>query len=190
VIFSFIPVNFYLIAGGLQMQGVSTQQFYLFTRIIKWRKTKLIAFLLALLLMLILLLDWSFVRYRLLDESMSPIFWGGQKVITLRWAYLFTVPERDDLIIYTPFSGTFRPGLVIAVPGDELKLVDGTLFINSTPVQEVQFPAGFSSSELTVPEKFVCVVEPNPLEAPARLKLISRNSISGKILGHWQVLII
>jgi hypothetical protein len=43
---------------------------------------------------------------------------------------------------------------------------------------------------LTVPDKFVCVVEPNPLEAPARLKLISRNSISGKILGHWQVLII
>ncbi len=172
------------------MRQMEPQNFSLFNKIMRRRKCKLTFILATALLAAALILDWSFVRYRLLDGSLSPVFWGGQKVVTFRWAYLFRTPERNDLIIYTPVPGTFCPGKVLGLPGDRVTLVDGQVFINNTPLPGVLLPSNVGATQLIVPREFICVGVANPVEHPARLKLVPTNAVCGKILGHWQVLII
>ena len=137
------------------------QEFTLFTKIIKWKHRLGLGFL-ALLLIFLLLLDFSFVRYRLMDASLAPAYWGGQKVITLRWAYIFHLPQKQDYIVYKQGS-LFIPAQIVAVPGDNFE-------------------------QKVLPPGFVGVVADFGSEAKATRVPIK--SIKGKILGKWQVLLI
>ena len=160
-------------------------QFTLFLKI-SHRKQKLLLATCSVIILNLLLLDWSFVRYRLLDESIAPAFWGGQKVVTLRWAYLLTSPQRQDMIIYSQ-AGRFLPGKIVAVPGDHVAFSKGVIFLNGTPLHDTGGLTyeNASPAEISVPKGFVGVID-----NPGRFKLVAIKNIKGKILGNWQVLII
>ena len=137
------------------------QEFTLFAKMARWKHRLGLGFL-AILITLLLLLDFSFVRYRLMDASLAPAYWGGQKVITLRWAYVFHSPQKLDYIVYKQGS-LFIPAQIIAVPGDNFEQ-------KVLPPGFVGVVTDFGSAQMatTVPIKL----------------------IKGKILGKWQVLLI
>lgn len=167
------------------------QKFNLFIKVVHWR-AKLILSVLIPIVLAILVLDWSFVRYRLLDEAIAPNFWGGQKVVTSRWSYLFKEPQKQDLIIYSPSKDVYMPGRVIAVVQDDVAIFNGAIYVNGNPVpNSEQHPQTTSKSVfIRVPQGYVGVLTAEPTETLARFKLVPLNTIKGKIIGPWQVLII
>jgi len=160
----------------------------LFPKPRRW-KLKLAGAGLFLLITSLLLLDWGFVRYRLLDEALAPAFWAGQKVVTLRTAYWILPPRRNDLIVYSRTKGVYQSGKLLAIQGDRIAIQHGKVVLNGSPVPGSPAFGDLSIPQITVPLGFVSLL-PNPEELPVRLQLIPIRNIQGKILGNWQVLII
>lgn len=154
----------------------------------RW-KLKLFSAAACLVLAALLLLDWCFVRYRLLDETLAPAFWGGQKVVTFRLAYWLSHPQRNDMVIYSPARDVFKPGKLLGVAGDVVALEQGKIILNGSPV-----PGGLTYGDISipatkVPQGFVCLL-PGPEERPVQFRLMAIKNIKGRIVGNWQVLLI
>ncbi|HEX3015729.1 MAG TPA: S26 family signal peptidase [Desulfobacteria bacterium] len=127
-----------------------------------------------------LFLDWVFVRYRLLDESVAPAYWSGQKVVTFRWAYQFSHPQQNDLIIFSPVEGIYVAGKIIALPGEQAKTSFDTKGYN--PAQVV--PNAYVSVQLNTAR------QPTSRDSGATHLLVPLAAIKGKIIGPWQVQLI
>jgi signal peptidase I len=112
------------------------------------------------------------------SESMMPVLLKGDRLVVSKFPYgwswvspsfhvlpamdgrLFgSLPERGDIVILTP------PGQkadyikrVIGLPGDELEMIGGQLFINGTAVKREERPAAMIPIDENVP----CGRDPNP----------------------------
>ena len=91
-------------------------------------------------LLLLLVLAWV-IRQRvwmpalISGQSMLPTLKSGQIVGINKLAYWSRPPERGDIIaIWT--GGELMVKRVIGLPGDEIALRDGTLYLNGSPFQE------------------------------------------------------
>ncbi len=162
------------------------QQLNLFCKEVHW-KTRLGIGAISLVLVALLLSDWCFVRYRLLDEALAPAYWAGQKVVTYRFAYGLAKPSRQDMVIYSPEPGDFAAGRVAGTAGDQIELREGTLYVNGTPTTALSRDSSLAAT--TVPAGYVCL-QPGLSERPTRFKFIAVKTIVGKVIAGWQVLII
>ena len=74
--------------------------------------------------------------------SMIPIIQSKSRVIGSRLSYLFSDPERGDVVIFyypdDPEQKTFYVKRVIGLPGDTVTIKDGQVYINDseTPLEE------------------------------------------------------
>jgi signal peptidase I len=93
--------------------------------------------------------------FRIPSESMVPTLAVGQRVLVDRVSYRFGEPDRGDIVVFNPPAGadSGRCGIrhpgdqpcprgtsersdtnfikrVVALPGDRLKVVEGSVFIN------------------------------------------------------------
>ena len=169
----------------MQQTEKQEKQFDLFSKEVHWR-ARLAIGAITLFLFALILSDWCFVRYRLLDEALAPSYWPGQKVITFRFAYAFAEPARQDMVIYSPAAGEFAAGTVTATAGDQVELRQSTLYVNGAPAAAL--PACQDSiAAATVPAGFVCL---QPGLSETRFKIVAVKNIVGKVIGRWQVLII
>ena len=93
-----------------------------------------------LILAIYALVDLSSVRFYVDGPSMEPNFYTGQRVIVSRLNYMFSDPQRGEIIV---FDSPDRPGIdpplikrVIGQPGDTVEIRDTQVFINGQPLNE------------------------------------------------------
>jgi signal peptidase I len=88
------------------------------------------------------LVNLATVRFYIEGPSMQPNFWAGQFLIVSRLHYLFSEPERGDIVVFDPPGDDNQsddPLLIkrlIGMPGDHIEVRDGSVFINGEPLAE------------------------------------------------------
>ncbi|MFZ2153399.1 MAG: signal peptidase I [Microgenomates group bacterium] len=75
----------------------------------------------------------------LTGPAMEPGFKNGDRYLANKFAYLFSSPQRGDVVVFRysqhpTFKGMSR---VIGLPNEKLMIKDGKVFINSSQLEEI-----------------------------------------------------
>jgi signal peptidase I len=135
----------------------------------------LVEFLVILLIAFALV--FGFVRPFVLEafwipsKSMVPTLEVGDRVFVNKFIYRFHPPERHDIVVFESEEGSTEGGQedlikrVVGLPGDEISVQDGTLFVNGErqeePYVNKQSPDTSSFGRTVVPEGKVFVMGDN-----------------------------
>jgi signal peptidase I len=101
------------------------------------------------------------------SESMVPTLRVGDRVLVNKFIYRFTEPQRGDIVVFESVEGGREDLIkrVVGVPGDEISVRRGRLFVNGEPEREryvnKKYPDSSSSAPTTVPEGHVFVMGDN-----------------------------
>jgi len=126
-------------------------------------------------------------------NSMSPTIEHGEICIVNKAAYAFGEPQRGDILCAVlPRFGNFRDIVrLVAVPGDEVRIENGTLYING---EGCYFFTGeyldpLDTSPITLGEDEYFVIgdnHNNSLDSrDDRYGLLSTKNIVGKVVATW-----
>jgi signal peptidase I len=135
----------------------------------------LVEFLVILLIAFALV--FGFVRPFVLEafwipsQSMVPALEIGDRVFVNKFIYRFHPPERHDIIVFKSGEGSTEGGQedlikrVVGLPGDEISVQEGVLFVNGErqeePYVNEQPPDTSSFGPTVVPEGKVFVMGDN-----------------------------
>ena len=96
--------------------------------------------------------------------SMEPTLYNGQKVYINRFLYILSSPKAGDVVVFLPNGNEnahYYIKRVVAVPGDQLVVKDGVLYVNgleSTWVTEKLVEAGIAENEYTLKNgEYFCI---------------------------------
>ena len=81
-------------------------------------------------------------RVTVTGHSMEPVLEADDVVLVNRVEYHFRNPERFDIIVFArENSGAVKTYVkrIIGLPGETVQIVDGTVYINGTPLAEEAF---------------------------------------------------
>ena len=82
------------------------------------------------------LLFRSHYRFTIVSgDSMAPTLNAGEVLVVDRRAYNRTEPARGDIIVMRYLNG-FIVKRIVGLPGEEVELRCGTLYINGRPIKE------------------------------------------------------
>jgi signal peptidase I len=101
------------------------------------------------------------------SASMVPTLKYGDRVLVNKFIYRFTEPERGDVIVFKSVEGDDEDLIkrVVGVPGDEIAVRDGKLFVNGEPQKEPyvnkKFPDRSFYAPTTVPKDHVFAMGDN-----------------------------
>lgn len=101
--------------------------------------------------------------HRVQGDSMLPNFQNGELILTDKISYRIRQPARGDIIV---FRAPTDPGKdfikrIVALPGEKVKLLDGKIYINESPLKESYLPYDSTSAsgsylregiEISIPE--------------------------------------
>lgn len=164
-----------------------------------WKKVKrksLVKGLMAAVLVLAILAGGFFAAFSLpsmVGHSMSPTIEHGERCIVSKAAYVFGEPQRGDILCAVlPQFDNFRDIVrLVAVPGDEVRIENGTLYING---EGCYFFTGeyldpLDTSPITLGEDEYFVIgdnHNNSLDSrDDRYGLLSTKNIVGKVVATW-----
>jgi signal peptidase I len=75
--------------------------------------------------------------YRIPSESMEDTLLIGDRVLVDRISWHFSDPARGEIVVFhPPFSGPVLIKRIIGMPGDEISLRDGAVYVNGTALDE------------------------------------------------------
>jgi len=100
-----------------------------------------------------LLLRSAFMPILVSGASMSPSLRSGQLRIANRLAYLGDNPQRGDVVaVKIKQTGELLLKRVIGLPGEQVSMYSGAVFINHAPLDEpyVRFSSGLTMPPLTL----------------------------------------
>jgi signal peptidase I len=124
-------------------------------------------------LIIILALVFGFVRPFVMEAfwipsgSMIPTLEIGDRVFVNKFIYRFTEPQRGDIIVFQSVDRTDEDLIkrVVGVPGDEIAVKSGKLYVNGEPQKEPytnkKLPDRSSFTKTTVPKNHVFVMGDN-----------------------------
>jgi signal peptidase I len=101
------------------------------------------------------------------SASMVPTLKYGDRVLVNKFIYRFTEPQRGDIIVFKSVEGDGQELIkrVVGVPGDEIAVRGGTLFVNGEPQKEPyvnkKFPDRSFYAPTTVPKDHVFAMGDN-----------------------------
>jgi signal peptidase I len=77
-------------------------------------------------------------RIRIESVSMENTLHPGNAVLVNRLAYQFGLPQRGDIVVFDPPFESPEPYIkrVIALPGEEVSIRDGIVYVNNQALQE------------------------------------------------------
>ena len=118
--------------------------------------------------------------------SMQPSFYDGERLLVSKASYIFSEPERGDVIIFHPPGN--REGdyikRVIALPGDKVEVKDGVVYVNDSPLDEpyIKKPPNYTLKEQEIAENFYFVLGDNRTNSNDSHSgwLVPRENIIGK----------
>jgi signal peptidase I len=93
-------------------------------------------------LLLTILIFWAVNaatgRFKIDGSSMEPNLHNGQYIIINKLVYQLKDPERGDIVVFQYPNDPSRDFIkrVIGVPGDQVRIEQGRIFINGTYVSE------------------------------------------------------
>lgn len=79
------------------------------------------------------------IQYSVVDGmSMQPSLQDQQRVVILKVAYLFSPPQRGDVVVLQPPFKTSKPYVkrVIGTPGDTVEIKGGHVYVNGIKLTE------------------------------------------------------
>jgi len=104
-------------------------------------------------------------NYRIEGPSMQPNLREGQFLIVNRLAYRTGVIQRGDIVVFEYPAAPQRDLIkrVIGLPGEQLEIVRGRVWINGQPIEEsyVSEPGIYSQAATTIPPDHVFVMGDN-----------------------------
>jgi signal peptidase I len=164
-------------------------------------KTFLREFLIEIILIVVLVTAWfTIIRtYEVFQTSMEPNFHEGERVIVFKAAYWGWVgqPQRGDVIVLKAPTDSREDFIkrIIALPGDTLEIVRGTVYINGEKISEPYVKNSFTYSypKTTIPdgEYFVLGDNRDVSNDSHRWGPLPRANIIGKVFviywppGNW-----
>lgn len=101
------------------------------------------------------------------SASMVPTLKYGDRVLVNKFIYRFTEPQRGDIIVFKSVEGDGQDLIkrVVGVPGDEIAVRGGTLFVNGEPQKEPyvnkKYPDKSFYAPTTVPKDHVFAMGDN-----------------------------
>ena len=109
-------------------------------------------------------IDFCVARVRVENVSMETSFTEGELLMVNRLNYKFSEPERGDVVIFKAPTDPKKDYIkrMIGLPGDQVSVQEGKLFINGAEIQEpwVHEPMAYSG-EWVVPENEYFVLGDN-----------------------------
>lgn len=133
---------------------------------------------------------------RILGQAMYPTLKKGQVVIADTKAYAKHPPQRGDIVLFSSPTDATRMFIfrVIAVPGDRLRIVNGTVYINDQPLAEPYLAGPWTDDnnwpgtgqDQTIPagEYFVMGDNRNHSEDSRTFGFVPASAIQGRINLH------
>jgi len=104
------------------------------------RRLRLWLVLGALLLGSVSLLRWRYALTLVNGDSMRPTFRTGDLLLVDKWAYRRVPPQRGDIV-----TARYHHGLVvkrvIGLPGEEVEIRQGVLYVDGLPMPEPYHPS-------------------------------------------------
>ncbi|KKR30120.1 MAG: Signal peptidase I [Candidatus Gottesmanbacteria bacterium GW2011_GWC2_39_8] len=96
----------------------------------------------AVLILLLVIEVVTFKPVIVKGPGMEPAYTNGTNYLVNKLAYLFSKPERGDVISYhyTQNPQYLGVGRIIGLPGDKLKIQGGKVFVNGTLLEESYVP--------------------------------------------------
>lgn len=106
-----------------------------------WMMLRELVETIVLSLVIFLLIRQVVQNYRIESHSMQPNFYEGEFILVNKLAYKLGAPERGDVIVFHNPNNVEEDYIkrVIGLPGDNIDIHDGTVFINGKPLVE-QYP--------------------------------------------------
>ena len=117
------------------------------------------------LLIYFLVRTFLFENYRVLGHSMDTSLEDEQFLVVSKLGYRLSEPERGDIIVFRDPRTDSRKLIkrVIGLPGEEVEVRDGVIFINGHPLDEpyVTYPGRYSQPPIQIPEDTYFVLGDN-----------------------------
>ena len=124
---------------------------------------------LCLTILVAFVLVFGFVRpfvleaFRIPSESMVPTLEVGDRVFVNKFIYRFSEPERGDIVVFESVNGGEEDLIkrVVALPGDEIEVRNGTVLVNGEEQEEpylnrgLPFNGSYQPTEIPEGEVFV-----------------------------------
>lgn len=137
----------------------------------------------------------QFVKPTIVKESsMEPNFYENNYLLVNRQAYTFKEPERGDVIVFhsslVQSNGHEKLLIkrVIGLPGEEIDISEGQVYINGEPLEEDYTKEGFTTGELTgfvVPEgQLFCMGDNRRVSIDSRSEevgCVKKDDLLGKV---------
>ena len=105
---------------------------------------------------------------RVVGMSMEPTLENGQQIFIDRFLYVLSSPKAGDVVAFLPNGNEnshYYVKRVVAVPGDKVRIADGTLYVNgqeSRWVTERILDAGIAENEIILGNKEYFCIGDNP----------------------------
>ncbi|MGM0368804.1 MAG: signal peptidase I [Bacillota bacterium] len=87
-------------------------------------------------------------------SSMESTLDHGERLFVNKFIYYFEEPQRGDVVVLEP-KGDSRDYIkrVLGLPGDKLEIINGTLHINSKPIEEDYIKEDYIDTYRYIPDK-------------------------------------
>lgn len=136
------------------------------------------------------------MRTSVIGDSMEPTLYNAQEILISRFAYKLSSPKRGDVIVFLP-NGNQNTHLyvkrVIGLPGETVQILNGSVYINGSLLEEDEqydrmSDSGIAVNEITLAndEYFVLGDNRNSSEdsRSGNIGPVKKNTIIGKAWFH------
>ena len=131
---------------------------------------------------------------RVVGMSMEPTLENGQQIFINRFLYILSSPKAGDVVAFLPNGNEnshYYIKRVVAVPGDKVRIADGTLYVNgqeSKWVTERILDAGIAENDMILGNREYFCIGDNPNNSEdsrsANIGPVEESDIIGKAWFH------
>ena len=140
-----------------------------------------------------LIVTFGFQVARVEGQSMAPTLADQDRLIVNKLVYRLTEPRRSDIVmLYYPINPDKSfVKRVIAEEGDQVRIVDGQVFVNEVPIPDEYVPAAYRSHDdwgpQIIPEGYYFVMgdHRNNSSDSRHWGMVPKRYIIGKVQLRW-----
>lgn len=124
-----------------------------------------VVFIILVLILGMLIRNYVISLYMGQDISMEPTSKPGSIAVVNKFIYFFKIPERGDIVIFSPpQNGRFDfVKRVVGLPGDKIEIKNGALYVNDEvyPEKYIKELMNYNYGPIVVPQNQVFVLGDN-----------------------------